>query len=341
MDADLVLEGGGVKGIGLVGAYAALTESGYTFHRVAGTSAGAIVGALIAADMQPGELEQVMREVQYGRFEDEGFVDRLGLPGKAMSLLFEKGIYEGEYLRTWLDALLEKLGKRTFGDLRLDDPDSTLPPEQAYRLVVMVSDITRGELVRLPWDFPRYGKNPDDQLVADAVRASMSIPFFYEPVRLKSLDPEGKHMDSFMVDGGMLSNFPIDTFDRTDGKAPRWPTFGVKLSARPAVPVIQRFDVEGTISLAKAMVGTMTNFHDQMHIDDPAVLARTMFVDTGTVKATDFDVDPATQDMLFTNGRSAAASFLKGWNFKNYVTEFRSAPVIDLTTNGKAKVDAG
>jgi NTE family protein len=189
MDADLVLEGGGVKGIGLVGAYAALSEKGYTFHRIAGTSAGAIVGALIAAGMQPAELEQVMREVQYGRFEDEGFLDHVGLPGKAMSLLFEKGIYEGEYLRTWLDGLLTKLGKRTFGDMRLDDPDSSLPPEQSYRLVVMVSDVTRGELARLPWDYPRYGLKPDDQLVADAVRASMSIPFFYEPVRFKALDP--------------------------------------------------------------------------------------------------------------------------------------------------------
>ena len=37
MDADLVLEGGGVKGIGLAGAYSILKETGYTFHRVAGT----------------------------------------------------------------------------------------------------------------------------------------------------------------------------------------------------------------------------------------------------------------------------------------------------------------
>ena len=98
MDADLVLEGGGVKGIGLVGAYAALTDKGYTFHRIAGTSAGAIVGALIACGMPPRELEQIMREVKYKRFQDEGFLDHLGLPGKAISLLFKKGIYEGKYL---------------------------------------------------------------------------------------------------------------------------------------------------------------------------------------------------------------------------------------------------
>ncbi|MEA2502116.1 MAG: hypothetical protein QOD01_2227 [Actinomycetota bacterium] len=53
MDADLVLEGGGVKGIGLVGAYSVLKNEGYDFHRIAGTSAGSIVGALIAAGMSP------------------------------------------------------------------------------------------------------------------------------------------------------------------------------------------------------------------------------------------------------------------------------------------------
>ena len=94
----------------------------------------------------------------------------------------------------------------------------------------MTSDVTRGELVRLPWDYPRYGLEADDQLVAEAVRASMSIPFFYEPLRFTGRDDAGKPVQSYMVDGGMLSNFPIEVFDRTDGKPPRWPTFGIKLS---------------------------------------------------------------------------------------------------------------
>jgi NTE family protein len=331
MDADLVLEGGGVKGIGLVGAYTSLVEAGYRIHRIAGTSAGAIVGSLIAADMPPEELRRVMQEVEYGRFQDEGFLDHLGLVGKGLSLLFEKGIYEGNYLREWLEGILSRLGKRTFGDLRIDDPGSSLPPEKAYRLVVMTSDVTRGELVRLPWDYPKYGLEADDQLVADAVRASMSIPFFYEPLRLAWRGPNGEHVTSYMVDGGMLSNFPIEVFDRTDGKPPRWPTFGIKLSAKPSAALVQRFEVKGTLGLARAMVGTMTNFHDQMHIDDPAVLARTMFVDTGHVKATDFDLDEPTQRMLFEHGRRAATKFLGGWNFERYVATHRSGGTIDLT----------
>lgn len=330
MDADLVLEGGGVKGIALVGAYTALSEAGYDFHRIAGTSAGAIVGALIAAGMSPKDLKRVMREIDYGRFEDKGFLDHLGLVGKGASLLFEKGIYEGSYLREFMDEQLKGLGVETFGDLRIDDPGASPSDARAYRLVVMTSDVTRARLVRLPWDYDQYGLEPDEQRVADAVRASMSIPFFYEPVRFTSLDPEGKEEVSYMVDGGMLSNFPIEVFDRTDGQPPRWPTFGLKLSAKPDAAQRQKYDVRGTFSLARAMVGTMTSFHDQIHIDEPSAVARTMFVDTFGVRATDFDIDETMQDTLFKSGRQAAEAFLQGWDFDTYVETYRSGAVLDV-----------
>jgi NTE family protein len=316
----LVLEGGGVKGIGLVGAYLTLIEQGYQIQRVAGTSAGAIVGALIAAEMPPDLMLRTMRELDYGAFLDKGFFDHLGKVGKGMSVLFEKGIYQGEHLRQWLDGLLTNLGKATFGDLRIDDPGSSLPPHQSYRLVVHTSDISCGRLVRLPWDYELYGLDPDAQRVADAVRASMSIPFFYEPVRLKGKREDGTEIDTYLVDGAMLSNFPLDLFDRTDGKPPRWPTFGIKLSARPTSPVEAQFRIDGTLDLVKAMVGTMTHFHDRIHIDDPAVLDRTMFVDTLDVKATQFDIDEATQDLLYEHGRAAASKFLSKWNFEEHLT---------------------
>jgi predicted acylesterase/phospholipase RssA len=66
----LVLEGGGVKGIALVGATSVLEERGYEFRRVAGTSAGAIVGSLVAANAGAAELEEIMRGVDYRRFQD-------------------------------------------------------------------------------------------------------------------------------------------------------------------------------------------------------------------------------------------------------------------------------
>ena len=88
----------------------------------------------------------------------------------------------------------------------------------------MVADVTRGQLLRLPWDYERYGLDPDEQSVAAAVRASISVPYLFEPVKLEY--PGG---ESLLVDGGLVSNFPIDAFDRTDGRPSRWPTFGVTL----------------------------------------------------------------------------------------------------------------
>lgn len=321
MNADLVLEGGGVKGIGLVGAIKRLAQEGYEFQRIAGTSAGAIVGALVAARMQADAMEGVMRDVDYLRFKDESLLDRLGHIGKGLSLVLEKGIYEGKYVKSWLSEHLAALGVRTFADLRIDDDaGSALPPERRYRLVVMAADLSRGRLIRLPWDYPRYGLDPDDQLVVDAVRASMSIPYFYEPVRLRDKETGDS---SVIVDGGVLSNFPIAIFDRDDGVSPRWPTLGIKLSARPGVKQTVRHQFAGPLGLGAALVATTMSAHDQMHLDDDCVVARTIFVDTLDVKATDFDIDEATQATLFDNGYSAASTFLDTWDFADHITKCR------------------
>ena len=75
----------------------------------------------------------------------------------------------------------------------------------------------------------------------------------------------------------------------------------------------------------------MTGFYDRIHIDEPSVTARTIFVDTGKVKATDFDLDPGTQNTLFQNGRDAALKFLDGapgqpaWDWEAYKRKYRSS----------------
>jgi NTE family protein len=325
-DADLVLEGGGVKGIALVGALSVLEERGYEFKRVAGTSAGAIVGSLVAAGVSAAELKDIMHSVDYLKFQDGSAWETL-LVGKAASLILDKGIYEGNYLKNWLGEILAKHQVHTFADLPYGDTERPPSPDKAFRLVVMTSDISSGCLRRLPWDYDHYGRDRPAQPVVDAVRASMSIPFFYEPVRLQTADGE----ESWLVDGGMLSNFPIDAFDAPAGTEPRWPTFGIKLSMRPdALEGAPKHAVKGVVSLSLAMLNTMTGFYDRMHIDDPGATARTIFIDTGKVKATDFDLDDHTRDWLFENGRRAAVNFLDGapgqpaWDWERYKVQYRS-----------------
>jgi len=330
LPADLVLAGGGVKGIGHVGAMSVLEEHGYEFQRVAGTSAGAIVGSLAAAGMSAPELREVMSSLDFDSFRDASRLTKLPLVGAGLSVLFENGIFEGDVVREWLAGELRKKDIRTFADLKIDDPDGTLAPNESYKLVVMATDITRGELIRLPWDYERYGLDPDEQLVCDAVRASMSIPFFFRPV---TIPYHGE--PSTIVDGGVLSNFPIDAFDRADTAIPRWPTFGVtlvpKLPAGNATlfPVLGLFK-HGPVGLTESLVTTMLVGHDQAQLAKPWIAARAIEVDTQKAGIVDFGLAPDEQQDLYDNGRKAAGAFLETWDWDAYLERFRlpSAPAI-------------
>jgi len=330
LHADLVLEGGGVKGIALAAAVATLAEAGYRFPRVAGTSAGAIVGAVVAAlerrDEPMDRLAEIARTLDYRRFRDRGLPGSLlgpfGVLTDGLSVLLEGGAYEGDYLAGWLRGVLGDLGVRTFGDLRLDDPGDDGALHHRYGLVVMASDLSRKRLVQLPWDYEEYGLDPDEQPVADAVRASASIPYFFEPVELR-----GAYGVSTLVDGGLLSNYPISAFDRLDEVPPRWPTLGVRLDALgigagapPARPV------KGPVRMGVALVETAIEACQAEHLLDPCNVARSVPVDTASLSAVDFDLSEADQVTLLEAGADAAARFLGTWDFTTWLTTCRGVP---------------
>jgi NTE family protein len=326
---DLVLSGGGVKGVGLVGAVVALLDAGYAVQRVSGTSAGSIVGAVVAAaahtrQMTGAEVKELALQLDYRRFLDPGPVERVPLVGPSLALLRGSGIYKGDYAHDWVRSQLRGLGVTTFGDLAIED--DALPAEQRYRLVVTVADVTTGQLVRLPWDYRRvYGLDPDEQLVADAVRASMSIPFFFRPVSLTST----AGVTSTLVDGGVLSNFPIDSLDRSDGTAPRWPSFGVTVLPNlpdgndKVIPALAALRLLGPTHLLEDVITTALVGRDQAYLSQPWVNARAIRVDSTDVGFLDFDISDDEVEALYLNGYAAAERFLATWNWAGYLRRFR------------------
>jgi NTE family protein len=320
--ADLVLEGGGVKGIALAGAITVLMERGYEFQRVAGTSAGAIVGALVAAGFDRDEIEQTVTAIDYHKFKD-GHHWNGNLVGDLFDVALHQGVYRGEYLKSWLGEQLARKDVRCFDDLTYTDPDGRSPkaPDQGYRLVVNVSDVTAGCLRQLPWDYrEHYQLDPGDEPVVDAVRCSMSIPFFYRPAAITT----GTGEEHVILDGGWLSNFPVDLFDPEPGLESRWPTFGIKLSSKQDAVQLAYSRIHGTVGMTRAILSTMTGFYDRMHVASPEVADRTIFVDTQDISSTDFDLTPQQRDTLFANGRQAALDFLDGtgdrpaWDWNSY-----------------------
>lgn len=324
--ADLVLEGGGVKGIALVGAVLTLHDAGFVFPRIGGTSAGAIAAALIAAyqvrNVPLTQLQTDMTELDYTQFMQKTWAEKhLGLIGDAAALVSHQGLYASTYVKEWLTSKLEPLDIRTFADLKITTDDGTaLAPYQRYRLVTHTSDLTRGALVRLPWDLPYYLLNgeeqsdPDRQMtvidsypIVDAVRASMSIPFFFQPFEQKTAMGA-----CTWVDGGLLQNFPVTVFDRTDGRPNRWPTFGIKLSSRPTLNTPD-VPVRGDLREVVAIAHTATGEWNRYPLADEGVGARTVLVDTMGIASTDFGLTTDQRDMLFANGKAAAGEFLAAW----------------------------
>ncbi|MDT7730179.1 MAG: hypothetical protein QOK45_432 [Mycobacterium sp.] len=327
--ADLVLSGGGVKGIGLVGAVVALMDGGYRAQRVSGTSAGSIVGAIVAAasmgdQLGPEEVKELALQLDYHKFTDPGTVERLPVLGPSLAVLRGTGIYKGDYAHDWVRSQLKNLGVGTFGDLAIDD--DSLPAEQRYKLVVTVADVTTGQLVRLPWDYRRvYGLDPDEQFVADAVRASMSIPFYFRPVTLTS----STGLTSTLVDGGILSNFPIDSLDRTDRRPPRWPSFGVTVLPNlpegndKVIPALAPIRLLGPPHLLESVITTVLVGRDQAYLSQPWVSARTIRVDSTDVGFLDFGISDNEIEALYVKGYAAAQKFLSSWDWDAYLKRFR------------------
>ncbi len=312
---DAVFEGGGVKGSAIVGAVVATEELGYSYSNVAGTSAGAIVASLIAAGYTGEEMRLIMADLDYQQFKDPTFFSAVPLVGPAISLLIDKGIYKGDAFSAWLRELLLKKNVKTFKDLIIAQYAEV--PQYRYRLQVVASDVSLGKLLVLPGDSVDYGINPDDLDVVAAVRMSMSIPYFYRPIKLRGIKGI-----AYIVDGAILSNYPVWLFD--DGSnTPPWPTIGYKLvdpeEKRP-------HKIFGPITLFAALFQTMMEAHDARYIKD-SDFVRTVPILTLGVQTTDFDITADMKQQLYTSGYQAAKDFFSKWNFEEYKAKFRQSDI--------------
>lgn len=318
--ADAVFEGGGVKGIGLVGALKTLEDNGYEWRNLSGTSAGSIVAALVAVGLSAEEIKKVMLQIDYKKIPDKGYFS-IPLLSQSLNLLFKKGIFKGDYLKNWIDEVLSnKLKftnkkKVTFGDLIIPGETGTLlnnnKYKRKYKLHIIATDISRGKMLILPEDIAEYGINPDDLEVSLAVRMSISIPYFFQPVHLNNMKDNKK---SLIIDGGVLSNYPVWIFD-VNG-IPRWPTIGFKLGGSKE---IREHKTTNIINFTSSIIETMLEAQDDIHIREMDYL-RTVKIDTHDIKTTDFNISNENIMNLYHSGETCAKEFLKSFenNYKRH-----------------------
>ncbi|MGV8983737.1 patatin-like phospholipase family protein [Clostridium sp.] len=320
--ADAVFEGGGVKGIGLVGALKTFEDNEYHWKNISGTSAGSIVATLLAVGCSAEEIKKLMLQLDFKKIAGKNSFN-IPIFSNFYNMIFKKGIFNGDYLKNWIDEVLsDKLvfkseRKVTFGDLIIPQEEGILlnnnKYKRKYKLHIIATDISRGKMLILPEDIAEYGINPDELEVSLAIRMSMSIPYFFQPVNLIDVNTNKK---SLIVDGGVLSNYPVWLFD-VNG-IPRWPTIGFKLGGNKE---IRDHKITNVLNFTSSIIETMLEAQDDIHIREMDYL-RTVKIDTLDIKTTYFNISSEKIIDLYNSGQICASEFLKTWgiNYKKHET---------------------
>jgi NTE family protein len=272
-----------------------MEEEKVEWQRIAGTSAGAVIAALLASGYKSYEIRQHLSELDFSKLRGRTIMNRIPVFGSLLELMFNLGIYKNDYLETWLDLLLSEKGIKTFADLPYG------------KLKIIASDVSNGQMLILPDDLDRYGMSPSDLNVSTAVMMSASIPFFFRPVIWKSKDRN----KSYILDGGLLSNFPIWIFD-TDN--PRFPTFGFRF-------VKDKVNIDAVIPtplhLFKNIFKTMLQAHDLRHLNEETN-ERTIKISSGNINTTDFELNEVEINFLYKSGYTSTKNFLSEWDFEQH-----------------------
>jgi NTE family protein len=382
-----VFEGGGVKGIALVGALARVEqEPGLKFVGFAGTSAGAIVASLAAVGYRASDeqarnlydpagdgplpdMKTVMMSIDYETFLDgaqtislkdlsdldatlrpkfsemldrlqalrehfgqirwwrpdriavlfkqiarfrKDFEMQLGAVEKGTEIFQiireQKGLYRTTTFAKWLSDILRTSpagdggGAVTFGGLR-----------GRGRLLKIVTASLRDRLARVygPGSYP-------DMAVVDAVRHSMSIPFFFCPCQ---------ETDNYLVDGGIVSNFPAWVFDRERKQQPGVvdppAILGFRLIPDPdssAPELTQRDPPFGKFgAYASAVFNTLLEGAQEVQSDAVHGLGIIPIKIPMEITAYRFDLNPSEREELFRLGYTTAHSKLLDKDFRNAI----------------------
>ena len=326
---NLVFEGGGVKGIAYVGALEVLEREGIlkNIERVAGTSAGAMVAVLVGLGYTADELKEVLWNINFKNFMDSSW----GIVRDTNRLLKDYGWYKGDFFRQTMADLIQRKtgnGEITFGELAAT---------KKYREIYLVGANLSSGLSEL---FSH--KTTPQMKVADAARISMSIPLFFASVK------GGKNKEHLYVDGGLLENYPIKTFDQVDfianansirrteyyetintkcmqkGNAKteyvyNKETLGFRLDSSDEISMYlgkgstEVKEIKNFLGYTKALVTTLIDFQNNVHLhsDD---WQRTIYIDTLGVGSVDFDISDDKKTDLLNSGKQYTESYLEWYN---------------------------
>jgi NTE family protein len=262
------------------------------------------------------------------------------------ALLFDFGMNPGKDFEAWINGILAEgpakinrldqlLALRTrdnFPDPMLNRASGKYIQDEKARIAMVTADITTRTKVIFPDMAHLYFPEPDELPPARLVRASMSVPMFFKPFIAEPIPDAGKtqHPEwikwavyagpvpprAAFVDGGLISNFPIDVFHIPGAGVPRKPTFGVRLST-----FRESFDdVDDLSSYLGGLITSMRHDSDNEFLrKNPDFKHLITFINADQlVNWLNFNLSDDDKLLLFRKGAESALGFLKKFDWKDY-----------------------
>jgi NTE family protein len=319
---NLILEGGGVRGLAYAGVFSVLEQKGILnqIEKVGGSSAGSVAGMLVSIGYTAEEIDSIMIELPVQKFND----GKGGVFGKYKRFKKHFGIYKGEAFEKWLQQLIaHKTG------------NPLLTFEELHNLHVknnLFKDLycTGTNLSKQQLEIFSYTHSPS-MPIALAVRISGGVPIYFEPIALDNQLQKIKISDTgsfknFYVDGGMLSNYPISMFDTCEANNlnPLFcdklkfniQTIGIKLERPQQIDSLNNNSIKipaYTINNLSVYVAAFANLMmETLSRKYPGLeneLGRTIYVSQGNISPKIKKTKQQDKLLLYENGIKAAEYF--------------------------------
>ena len=314
------MEGGGVRGLAYSGALEVLDQKGIlqNIENVAGSSAGAIAGLIVALGYSSHEIDSVLQNLKIGEFNDGNFFF-----SKIRRIKKEYGIYKGEKFEAWLANLIEfKTGNTdiTFSDLH----QMHLNDKKFKNFFCTGTNISMQRLEILSW------KTQPNMKLRTAVHISSCIPFYFVPVAIDNLGNEVSLKDTTVnytlyVDGGMLCNYPINIFDSCVSKGNpltcheviyNRQTIGLKLERAEQIDEYKQnktdiapYEIKNMKQYSSAIMNLMMESVNRKSPDLANEKGRTIYINYGDISGRPRKVSMEEKNILHNNGEFAASRF--------------------------------
>ncbi len=309
----LVMKGGGIRGIAYTGVIRALEEKGISqnIERVAGTSVGAIVGALFSVGYTGQQMENLILGLDIKTFNDgQGY-----FLGGQRRLRKNYGWYKGNRMEAWIGDLIEEktgIENITFMQLHI-----LAQKNKNFRdLYVTATNLSKQRLEIFSWEtYP-------DMPIKVAVRASASIPLYYRAVLLDSagniIEKPGDNIPyNVFIDGGILDNYPIDIFkDQNHSGSISQYTLGLKLERPEQIDYnksatgIAPYNINNFGSYLAALYNMMIEQLNRNVAHDEEK-KQSIYISTSNLSPRVRHMSTEQKKMLYNNGYAAAKEFFE------------------------------